>query len=55
LFPSQGVKANVLFFEAKPAREKPWIEKLWVFDYRTNIPLKTKPLKRSDLDEFVEC
>src|SRR5271165_3663714 len=29
----------------------------WVFDYRTNIhhTLKTKPLKRSDLDEFVAC
>ncbi len=57
VFYAQGVKANVLFFDAKPAREKPWTEKLWVFDYRTNIhhTLKTKPLKRSDLDEFVEC
>ena len=55
IFYAQGVKANVLFFDAKPAREKPWTEKLWVFDYRTNIhhTLKTKPLKRSDLDEFV--
>jgi hypothetical protein len=43
-----AVQANVLFFDAKPAREKPWTEKLWVFDYRTNIhhTLKTKPLKR---------
>jgi type I restriction enzyme M protein len=57
IFYAQGVKANVLFFDAKPAREKPWTENLWVFDYRTNIhhTLKTKPLKRSDLDEFVEC
>ncbi len=57
IFYAQGVKANVLFFDAKPAREKPWTEKLWVFDYRTNIhhTLKTKPLKRSDLDEFVTC
>ena len=57
IFYAQGVKANVLFFDAKPAREKPWTDKLWVFDYRTNIhhTLKTKPLKRSDLDEFVEC
>ncbi len=57
IFYAQGVKANVLFFDAKPAREKPWTEKLWVFDYRTNIhhTLKTKPLKRSDLDEFVAC
>ncbi len=57
IFYAQGVKANVLFFDAKPAREKPWTEKLWVFDYRTNIhhTQKTKPLKRSDLDEFVAC
>ena len=57
LFYAQGVKANVLFFDAKPAREKPWTETLWVYDYRTNIhhTLKTKPLKRSDLDEFVNC
>jgi type I restriction enzyme M protein len=57
IFYAQGVKANVLFFDAKPAQEKPWTERLWVFDYRTNIhhTLKTKPLKRADLDEFVEC
>jgi type I restriction enzyme M protein len=57
LFYAQGVKANVLFFDAKPAREKPWTEKLWVFDLRTNMhfTLKTKPLRRADLDEFVSC
>jgi type I restriction enzyme M protein len=57
LFYAQGVKANVLFFDAKPAREKPWTETLWVYDLRTNMhfTLKTKPLRRSDLDEFVQC
>ncbi len=57
LFYAQGVKANVLFFDAKPAKEKPWTEKLWVYDLRTNqhFTLKTKPLKRADLDEFVAC
>ncbi len=57
IFYAQGVKANVLFFDAKPAREQPWTEKLWVFDFRTNMhfTLKTNPLKRSDLDEFVAC
>lgn len=56
LFYAQGVKANVLFFDAKPAQEKAWTTKLWVYDLRTNqhFTLKTKPLKRSDLDEFVE-
>ena len=57
LFYAQGVKANVLFFDAKPAQEKAWTTKLWVYDLRTNMhfTLKQKPLKRSDLDEFVEC
>jgi type I restriction enzyme M protein len=51
------VKANVLFFDAKPAREQPWTTKLWVYDLRTNkhFTLKTNPLKRADLDEFVTC
>ena len=57
IFYAQGVKANVLFFDAKPAQEKPWTKTLWVYDLRTNMhfTLKTNPLKRSDLDEFVEC
>ena len=55
LAPAQGVKANVLFLENKPAQEKPWTKKLWVYDLRTNMhfTLKTNPLKRTDLDEFV--
>ena len=57
IFYAQGVKANVLFFDAKPARAEPWTEKLWVYDLRTNkhFTLKQNPLKRLDLDEFVEC
>jgi len=57
IFYAQGVKANVLFLDARPAREAPWTERLWVYDYRTNIhhTLKTKPLKRPDLNEFVSC
>jgi type I restriction enzyme M protein len=57
IFYAQGVKANVLFFDAKPARGQPWTTKLWVYDLRTNMhfTLKTNPLQRSDLDEFVEC
>ena len=57
IFYAQGVKANVLFFDAKPAQEAAWTKKLWVYDLRTNIhfTLKTNSLKRSDLDEFVEC
>ena len=56
LFYAQGVKANVLFLEKKPASETPWTKKLWIYDLRTNkhFTLKTSPLKRSDLNEFVE-
>ncbi len=55
LFYAQGVKANVLFFDRKPASETPWTKKLWIYDLRTNMhfTLKTNPLKRTDLDEFV--
>jgi type I restriction enzyme M protein len=55
LFYAQGVKANVLFFDKKPASENPWTKKLWIYDLRTNkhFTLKTNPLKRDDLDEFV--
>ncbi len=57
IFYAQGVKANVLFFDRKPASEKPWTTKLWIYDFRTNqhFTLKTNPLKRSDLDDFVRC
>ncbi len=56
LFYAQGVKANVLFFERKPASETPWTKKLWIYDLRTNqhFTLKTNPLKRAHLDEFVQ-
>jgi type I restriction enzyme M protein len=57
LFYAQGVKANVLFFDKKPASESPWTKKLWIYDLRTNkhFTLKTSPMKREDLDEFVAC
>jgi len=57
VFYAQGVKANVLFFDRKPAAERPWTEKLWIYDLRTNkeFSLKQKPLTRPDLDEFVAC
>ena len=55
LFYAQGVKANVLFFEKKGASETPWTKQLWIYDLRTNkhFTLKTNPLTRADLDEFV--
>ena len=57
IFYAQGVKANVLFFDRKPARETPWTRELWIYDLRTNhhFTLKANPLRRSDLDDFVMC
>jgi type I restriction enzyme M protein len=56
IFYAQGVKANVAFFDKKPGSSKPWTQKLWIYDLRTNkeFTLKTNALKREDLDEFVE-
>jgi len=56
IFYAQGVKANVLFFDKKPAREEAWTKELWVYDLRTNahFTLKQNPLRRHHLDEFVE-
>jgi type I restriction enzyme M protein len=57
IFYAQGVKANVLFFDRKPAQERPWTDKLWIYDLRMNrhFTLKENTLKRSDLDDFVAC
>lgn len=57
IFYAQGVKANVLFFDRKPAEEKPWTETLWIYDLRTNIhfTLKANPLTYEDLKDFIKC
>ena len=57
LFYAQGVKANVLFFDKRPGGETASTQKLWIYDLRTNkhFILKTDPLKREDLDNFVKC
>jgi len=56
IFYAQGVKANVIFFDAKPASKTAWTKKLWIYDFRTNVhmTLKTKRLVKSDFDEFAE-
>jgi len=57
VFYAQGVKANVLFFDRKPASEKPWTKELWIYDLRTNqhFTLKDNPLKYADLQDFIKC
>lgn len=56
IFYRQGVKANVLFFDARPRQKEPCTEALWVYDLRTNkrFTLKERPLKTGDLEEFVQ-
>jgi type I restriction enzyme M protein len=56
VFYAHGVKANVLFFNNKPASKKPWTKEIWFYDYRTNIhhTLKKKPMMMSHLEEFVK-
>jgi type I restriction enzyme M protein len=57
IFYAGGVKANVLFFDRKPPSERPWTDKLWIYDFRTNqrFTLKTRALVRADLDDFIAC
>lgn len=57
IFYANGVKANVLFFDNKPAQKDPCTKELWIYDYRTNVhhTLKKKPMRRADLQSFIDC
>lgn len=57
IFYAQGVKANVLFFDARPKDGKVQTQGVWIYDLRTNkhFTLKTRPLRREDLQEFIEA
>jgi len=57
IFYAGGVKANVLFFDRKPASEDPWTKTLWIYDLRTNnhFTLKERPLRFEDLSEFIKA
>ena len=57
IFYAQGVKANVLFFEAKPKDGRVHTQGVWIYDLRTNqhFTLKTRPLKIEDLRDFIAC
>lgn len=57
IFYRQGVKANVLFFDNKPASRQPWTKEIWIYDFRTNIhfTLKKNPLKLENLRDFITC
>jgi type I restriction enzyme M protein len=57
IFYANGVKANVLFFDNRPASKATATKEVWYYDYRTNIhhTLKRKPLRLEDLAEFIAC
>ena len=57
IFYAQGVKANVLFFDKREASPDPQTKQLWIYDLRTNMnfTLRTNPLRRTHLDDFVAC
>ena len=57
IFYAQGVKANVVFFDNKPASKNPWTKEIWVYDYRTNVhhTLKKNPLNIESLRDFITC
>lgn len=57
IFYKQGVKANVLFFDNKPASKTAQTKEIWFYDFRTNIKfsLKKNPLRLEDLKDFIEC
>ena len=57
IFYAQGVKANVLFFDNRPAGKGVATKEVWYYDYRTNIhhTLKRSPLRLENLREFIDC
>jgi len=54
---SPGVKANVLFFDKKPAAKAPATKQVWVYDLRSNrnFSLRQNPIKPEDLTDFIRC
>ena len=57
IFYAQGVKANVLFFDNKPASKDPWTKEVWIYDYRNNIhhTPKKSPMRFEHLQDFISC
>ena len=57
IFYKPGVKANVLFFDKRPASPERQTKEIWIYDLRTNIhfTLKQHPLSDADLEDFIRC
>ncbi len=57
IFYKPGVKANVIFFDKKPASAETQTKGIWIYDFRTNIhfTLKQSPMTDKDLEDFINC
>lgn len=57
IFYANGVKANVLFFDNRPASKEAATKEVWFYDYRTNVhhTLKRKPMRIDDLQDFINA
>lgn len=57
IFYKPGVKANVIFFDKKPASAETQTKEIWFYDFRTNMhfTLKKNPMKEEDLSDFITC
>jgi type I restriction enzyme M protein len=56
IFYKPGVKANVLFFDNKPASKDAWTKEIWFYDYRNNVhhTPKKSPMKFEHLKDFIK-
>lgn len=57
IFYKPGVKANVLFFDKRPASPERQTKEIWFYDLRTNVhfTLKKHPMTHADLEDFIKC
>ena len=57
IFYKPGVKANVIFFDKRPASPEYQTKEVWIYDFRTNMhfTLKQHPMTDADLVDFIRC
>jgi type I restriction enzyme M protein len=57
IFYKPGVKANVIFFDKRPASPEWQTKEVWIYDFRTNVhfTLKQNPMTDRDLEDFISC
>ena len=57
IFYKPGVKANVIFFDKRPASPEMQTKNVWIYDLRTNVhfTLKQNPMTDRHLEDFISC